>query len=58
VSGTPSEWKEVFDGDQQYWSFVASEQAQKTWTSGKQFLRHIGEIVAIVPEMFDETVDC
>jgi hypothetical protein len=52
------EWKEVFDGDQQYWSFVASEQAQKTWTSGKQFLRHIGEIVAIVPEMFDETVDC
>jgi hypothetical protein len=46
------EWKQVIEEDYQFWTFVASEEARSHWSSGKQFLRHIGEIIWITEDMF------
>ena len=45
------DWAMLFSHDTQYWTFVASEVARKKWTSGKQFLRELGEIIDITDEM-------
>jgi hypothetical protein len=47
------DWKKVFDHDPQYWTFVSSEDVRKVWTSGKQFLRELGEIINITEDMLN-----
>jgi hypothetical protein len=33
--------------DIEYWSFKANDEAKGKWTSGKQFMRVIGEIIQL-----------
>jgi hypothetical protein len=42
----------VFQDDMQYWSFRATDAAQKQFRSGKTLMRHLGPIIDVTEEMW------
>lgn len=46
-------WKQAFDDDPLRYTFQATDEAKKLYTSGKQFLRHIAPLIEITEDMWE-----
>jgi hypothetical protein len=49
-----TQWKAVFQRDIQYWGFRIHPDAEKIYSSGKEFLREIGHVISVTNDMLEQ----
>ena len=47
-----ADWRLASGSNPNFFYFGATDSAKQKWTSGKQFLREVGEVKAILPDMY------
>ena len=47
-----ADWRLASGSNPNFFYFGATDSAKQKWTSGKQFLREVGEVKAVLPDMY------